>query len=144
MKTEEGKKVFLELVNKADILLENYRPGVMERLGLGYEVLREKNPRLIYGAVSGFGCYGSYSDRPGYDIIFTGNGRSYERYRVQKIGDPTRSGNAMGDILGGMNLVIGVLMAFERKNTHRKRTKGRCITGRFCSGQPGECIYKIF
>lgn len=56
-------------MNKADILLENYRPGVMERLGLGYEVLREKNPRLIYGAVSGFGCYGSYSDRPGYDII---------------------------------------------------------------------------
>ena len=69
LKTEEGKKIFLELVNKADILLENYRPGVMERLGLGYEVLREKNPRLIYGAVSGFGCYGSYSDRPGYDII---------------------------------------------------------------------------
>ena len=53
LKKEEGKKIFRELVNKADILLENYRPGVMERLGLGYEVLREKNPRLIYGAVSG-------------------------------------------------------------------------------------------
>lgn len=69
LKSEEGKKIFLELVKKADILLENYRPGVMDKLGLGYDVLKEVNPRLIYGALSGFGSYGPYANRPGYDII---------------------------------------------------------------------------
>ena len=122
LKTEEGKKIFLELVNKADILLENYRPGVMERLGLGYEVLREKNPRLIYGAVSGFGCYGSYSDRPGYDIISQAMG-GLMSVTGAKNGDPTRSGNAMGDILGGMNLVIGVLMALNVRTLTGKGQK---------------------
>ena len=122
LKTEEGKKIFLELVNKADILLENYRPGVMERLGLGYEVLREKNPRLIYGAVSGFGCYGSYSDRPGYDIISQAMGGLMSVTGAEK-GDPTRSGNAMGDILGGMNLVIGVLMALNVRTLTGKGQK---------------------
>lgn len=122
MKTEEREKIFLELVNKADILLENYRPGVMERLGLGYEVLREKNPRLIYGAVSGFGCYGSYSDRPGYDIISQAMG-GLMSVTGAKNGDPTRSGNAMGDILGGMNLVIGVLMALNVRTLTGKGQK---------------------
>ena len=122
LKTEEGKKIFLELVNKADILLENYRPGVMERLGLGYEVLRGKNPRLIYGAVSGFGCYGSYSDRPGYDIISQAMG-GLMSVTGAKNGDPTRSGNAMGDILGGMNLVIGVLMALNVRTLTGKGQK---------------------
>ena len=122
LKTEEGKKIFLELVNKADILLENYRPGVMERLGLGYEVLREKNPCLIYGAVSGFGCYGSYSDRPGYDIISQAMG-GLMSVTGAKNGDPTRSGNAMGDILGGMNLVIGVLMALNVRTLTGKGQK---------------------
>ena len=57
LKSEEGKKIFLELVKKADVVVENYRPGVMDKLGLGYETLREINERIIYAAVSGFGCY---------------------------------------------------------------------------------------
>lgn len=69
LKTEEGKKLFLEMVKKADIVVENYRPGVMDKLGVGYDVLKEVNPRIIYAAVSGFGCYGPYSQRPGYDIL---------------------------------------------------------------------------
>ena len=69
LKTEQGKAMFLELVKQADVLLENYRPGVMDKLGLGYDVLKEVNPRLIYAAVSGFGSYGPYSQRPGYDIL---------------------------------------------------------------------------
>ncbi len=112
LKTEKGKEIFLELVKKADILLENYRPGVMERLGLDYEILHEINPKLIYGSVSGFGSYGFYSDRPGYDIISQAMG-GLMSITGAKNGDPTRSGNAMGDILGGMNLVIGVLMALN-------------------------------
>ncbi len=115
LKSEKGKEVFLKLVKKADILLENYRPGVMEKLGLGYDVLREMNDQLIYGAVSGFGSYGPYSHRPGYDIISQGMG-GLMSVTGAKGGDPTRSGNAMGDILGGMNLVIGVLAAVNARN----------------------------
>lgn len=115
LKSEKGKELFLKLVKDADILLENYRPGVMDRLGLGYDVLKEVNPRLIYGAVSGFGSYGPYSDRPGYDIISQGMG-GLMSITGEKGGDPTRSGNAMGDILGGLNLVIGVLAAVNARN----------------------------
>ena len=69
LKSEKGKEIFRELVKKSDILIENYRPGVMEKLGLGYEDLRKLNPALVYGCVSGFGHYGPYSQRAGYDII---------------------------------------------------------------------------
>lgn len=115
LKSEKGKEVFLKLAAKADILLENYRPGVMEKLGLGYERLHEINNRLIYGAVSGFGSYGPYSQRPGYDIISQAMG-GLMSVTGAKGGEPTRSGNAMGDILGGMNLVIGVLAAVNARN----------------------------
>lgn len=64
LKTEKGKEIFLKLVKDADILLENYRPGIMDKLGLGYETLHKINPRLIYGTLSGFGSYGPYSQRP--------------------------------------------------------------------------------
>lgn len=115
LKTEKGKQAFLKLAEKADIVIENYRPGVMDKLGLGYEVLHELNPRLIYGAVSGFGSYGPYAQRPGYDIVSQAMG-GLMSVTGAKGGEPTRSGNAMGDILGGMNLVIGVLAAVNYRN----------------------------
>ena len=115
MKTEKGKEVFLKLAEKADIVIENFRPGVMDKLGLGYDRLRELNPRLIYGAVSGFGSYGPYAMRPGYDIVSQAMG-GLMSVTGAKGGEPTRSGNAMGDILGGMNLVIGVLAAVNYRN----------------------------
>lgn len=115
MKSEKGKEAFLKLVKKADILIENFRPGVMDKLGLGYDRLKEINPRLIYGAVSGFGSYGPYAMRPGYDIVSQAMG-GLMSVTGAKGGEPTRSGNAMGDILGGMNLVIGVLAAVNYRN----------------------------
>ena len=69
LKSEKGKDILRRLVSQSDILIENYRPGVMEKLGLGYEDLKKVNPGLIYGCVSGFGHYGPYSQRAGYDII---------------------------------------------------------------------------
>ena len=115
MKTEKGKEVFLKLAEKADIVIVYFRPGVMDKLGLGYDRLRELNPRLIYGAVSGFGSYGPYAMRPGYDIVSQAMG-GLMSVTGAKGGEPTRSGNAMGDILGGMNLVIGVLAAVNYRN----------------------------
>ena len=114
LKSNKGKEILLKLVDKADILIENYRPGVMDRLGLGYEVLHKRNKRLIYGAVSGFGSYGTYANRPGYDIISQAMGGLMSVTGI-KDGEPTRSGNAMGDILGGMNLILGVLAAVNAR-----------------------------
>lgn len=112
LKSDAGKSMFLGLVKKADVVIENYRPGVMDKLGLGYDVLKEVNPRIIYGAVSGFGAWGPYSQRPGYDILAQAMG-GLMSLTGEKGGQPTRAGNAMGDMLAGMNLTIGVLAALH-------------------------------
>ena len=96
LKSPEGKKLFLEMVKKADVVVENYRPGVMDKLGVGYDVLKEVNDQIIYGAVSGFGCYGPYSQRPGYDIIAQSSG-GLMSITGEAGGHPLRVGNAMGD-----------------------------------------------
>lgn len=114
LKAPEGKQMFLEMVKKADVVVENYRPGVMDKLGLGYDVLKEVNDRIIYGAVSGFGCYGPYSQRPGYDIIAQSSG-GLMSITGEAGGHPLRVGNAMGDVLGGMNLTIGILTALHAR-----------------------------
>ncbi len=115
LKSEEGKEIFRKLAAKADVLIENYRPGVMSRFGLGYEALRQINPRLIYGAITGFGSTGPFSQRPGYDIISQAMGGMMS-VTGQEGDPPTRSGNALGDILGGMNLTIGVLLALQARS----------------------------
>ena len=114
LKHPKGKEIFLKLVEKADIVIENFRPGVMDKLGIGYDVLKKINPRLIYGAISGFGSYGRYSDRPGYDIISQAMG-GLMSLTGPKGSNPTRSGNAKGDMLGGMNLAIGILAAVNAR-----------------------------
>lgn len=111
LKTEEGKELLRKMVKKADIILENYRPGVMEKLGLGYEELKKVNPGIIYGCVSGFGHYGPYSQRPGYDIIGQAMGGLMSTTGWPG-GDPTRSGTAMSDVMGGISLAVGVLAAY--------------------------------
>lgn len=114
LKAPEGKAMFLEMVKKADVVLENYRPGTMEKLGLGYDVLREANPGIIYGAVSGFGHTGPYSKRAGYDIVGQAMGGMMSTTGWPG-GPPTRTGTPMGDVLGGLNLAIGVLAALVNK-----------------------------
>lgn len=114
LKTEKGKQLFRELVKKADVVIENFRPGVMERLGLGYEELRKVNPQIIYGEISGFGSYGPYTQRPGYDIIAQAMG-GLMSITGQKDSPPTRVGSAIGDLLGGLNLSIGILAALHAR-----------------------------
>lgn len=115
LKAEEGKEIFREMVKKADILIENYRPGTMEKLGLGYEELKKVNPGLIYGAVSGFGHTGPYSRRAGYDIVGQAAGGLMSTTGWPG-GAPTRTGTPMGDVLGGLSLTIGILAALNNKN----------------------------
>lgn len=114
IKDERGKSILKEMVKKADILLENFRPGTMEKLNLGYDVLKEVNPKLIYGCISGFGHYGPYKDRAGYDIIAQAMGGLMSTTGWPDSG-PTRSGTAIGDVLAGLSLAIGVLSAYINK-----------------------------
>ena len=114
LKTPEGKALFLRMAERADIVVENYRPGVMDRLGLGYEQLRRANPRIIYAAVSGFGCYGPYHLRPGYDILGQAMG-GMMAITGPKGGEPTRAGSALGDMLGGLHVTIGILAAVNAR-----------------------------
>jgi formyl-CoA transferase len=112
LKTERGKELFLELVGRCDVLIENFRPGTMERLGLGYDRLREANPRLVYAAISGFGQTGPYRDRPGYDIIGQAMGGLLS-ITGWPDSPPTRSGTAIGDILSSLFCCIGILAALN-------------------------------
>ena len=87
----------------------------MEKLGLGYEELRQLNPRLVYAAVSGFGHYGPYKDRPGYDIISQAMSGLMSTTGWAD-GEPTRTGTAMGDVLGGLSVTIGILAALRHRD----------------------------
>ncbi|ACR68559.1 CoA transferase [Edwardsiella ictaluri] len=110
LKSEQGRALFLRLVARADIVLENFRPGTMEKLALGYEQLRQVNPRLVYGCVSGFGHYGPYAARAGYDIIGQAMGGMMSTTGWPD-GEPTRCGTAIADVLAGLFMSTGVLAA---------------------------------
>jgi len=112
LKHREGKRIFMELVKWCDVLLENFTPGTMERLGLGYEVLKEVNPRLVYAAISGFGRAGPYSSRPGYDIIGQAMGGLLS-ITGWPDSPPTRVGTAIGDVLSALFCCIGILAALK-------------------------------
>ncbi len=112
LKHPEGKRVFIELVKRCDVLLENFRPGTMERLGLGYRALREVNPRLVYASISGFGQTGPYRSRPGYDIIGQAMG-GLMSITGWPDSPPTRAGTAIGDVLSALYTCIGILAALQ-------------------------------
>ena len=114
LKEPEGKEIFKEMVKKADVVLENYRPGTMEKLGLGYDVLKEINPGIIYGAVSGFGHTGPLSKRAGYDIVGQAMGGLMSTSGWPG-GPATRSGTPLGDVLGALNMTVGVLAALVNR-----------------------------
>ncbi|AGW93919.1 CaiB/BaiF CoA-transferase family protein [Cupriavidus sp. DF5525] len=121
LKHPEGKRIFTQLACEADIVLENLRPGVMDRLGIGYSALREHNPRLIYVAISGFGhedvMPSPYTDYPAFDII--GQALSGLMYRPERQGDrPTYLGFSMTDLQGGILAAQGALLAlYQRERT---------------------------
>ncbi|WP_372571241.1 CaiB/BaiF CoA transferase family protein [Ruegeria jejuensis] len=112
LKHPDGKALFLKLVKTADVVVENFRPGVMNRLGVGYEALREVNPRLIYCAISGFGQEGPWVHRPAYDQIIQGASG------VMSItGDsdtaPLRVGYPVADTVGGMTAAFAITAALS-------------------------------
>ncbi|WGW03004.1 CaiB/BaiF CoA transferase family protein [Tropicibacter oceani] len=121
LKDEDDRATFEILLARADVVLENYRPGVMERMGYGWEDLHARYPRLIYGAVSGFGHTGPDSKRPAYDMVVQARG-GVMSITGEKDRDPVRVGASIGDIIAGMYLGQGVLAAlFDREKTGKGR-----------------------
>lgn len=121
LKSEAGVALVKDLVAKSDILVENYRPGVMERLGLGYQALSAINPRLIYCAISGFGMTGPLRDRPSFDIVLQALSGAMS-VNGEPGGLPTKLGIPLGDLVGGINGPMGILAAlYERSVTGRGR-----------------------
>lgn len=117
LKTEDGKKLFAELIKSADVLIENNRPGVMKRLGFGWEECKALNPRLVYASISGFGQYGPNSHRPGYDLVAQAMGGSMSITGWPGM-EPTRAGMAIGDMFAGLNVGFGILASLlKRKET---------------------------
>lgn len=116
MKSEAGKQVFRDLVKSADVVVENFRPGVMSRLGLGYDDLREINPKLVYCAISGFGQTGPLKDAPAYDQIVQGLSGMMS-ITGDEASAPMRVGYPVADTLGGMTAAFAICAALVRRGT---------------------------
>jgi len=137
LKTAAGVALVKELAAKCDVLIENYRPGVMDRLGLGYETLSALNPRLIYCAISGFGMNGPLRDRPSFDIVMQALSGALS-VNGEPDRPPTKLGIPLGDLVGGVNGPMGILAAlYERSVTGR----GRLIDVSLFDGMLGMLAY---
>lgn len=115
LKSADGAAMLRALVSDADVLLENFRPGVMDRLGLGEPDLRAVNPRLVYCSLTGFGAQGPYAPRPSYDTVISAIGGLYSLLRPAE--QPSPVGPALSDLLSGMFAVQGVLAALHSRGT---------------------------
>lgn len=114
-KNSEGRAVIQELLDKADVVVDNFRPGVMEALGLGYDALAARNPRIIACSVTGFGPNGPMRDNPGFDQIAQGFSGLMSVTGTAESG-PTRVGIAICDLLGGLFAAQGILLALEARH----------------------------
>ncbi len=114
-KDEGDRARLLDMADGADIVIENFRPGTMDRLGLGYEVLKARNPRLIYAAISGFGQTGPYASRGGFDLMTQGMSGLMSTCGPEE-GPPHRLPIAISDVAAGMFLAFGILAAVEARH----------------------------
>ncbi len=119
LKVEEDRSIFNQLLEQADILIENYRPGTMKKLGYGWNILSKKYPKLIYASCSGFGQTGPWSSKPAYDMIVQGLG-GIMSLTGNEGEEPIRVGTSIGDIVAGIFTVIGIQAAIIDRKTTKK------------------------
>jgi CoA:oxalate CoA-transferase len=115
LSTNPGVDVLLKLIKTADVLIENYKPGTMKKLGLDYETVRKINPGIIYISGSGFGQYGPYAGKPAYDVVVQAMGGAMS-ITGEEGGPPVRPGVSYGDIAAGLFLCIATLAALEERH----------------------------
>ncbi len=137
-KEDEAKEIFLKLSADADVIVENFTPGVMERFGLGYDVVKSINPRIIYTSISGFGQDGPYSRLPAYDQIMQGVSGMMS-LTGEPEGDPQKVGIAVSDIGAGMWAAFGIMAAVRHRADHGE---GQYIDVSMLDGQVAWLTYQ--
>lgn len=142
LKDSKAKEVLIKLIKVSDVIIENYKPGTMDKLGFSYENVKKINPRIIYASISGFGQYGPYKELPGYDII------AQAMSGIMSVtgwpdSPPTRTGTAIGDVLAGLNCTIGILAALNNRNktNHGERIDVSLLD---CSVSAMETLIEIY
>ena len=138
LKSPEGQDVLWKLVERADVLVENFRPGVLEKLGFGYDAVSRRNPRIIYASISGYGQTGPYRNRPGYDVVAQG-----ESGIVDLTGEPDRQpvkvGASIADIVAGLYAYQGILLAMLARH---RTGKGQRIDVSLLDGMISTLTYQ--
>jgi len=138
LKAEKGNRIFLQLVETADVLFETFRPGVMERLGLGFDDLIAVNPGLIYCSLTGYGVEGSYRERVGHDLNYIGLAGVLD-LTGKADGPPIIPATQVADIMGGLWAAIGILIALQsRQITGRGMKVDGSLLGAALAGLPVE------
>jgi len=137
LKSKEGRAILHKLIERADVLLENFRPGVLDRLGFGYEAVTKLNPRTIYCSVSGFGHTGPYRDRPGYDVIAQGESGMMDLTGYPD-GPPAKLGASLADIVAGLYAFNGICLALLAR---QKTGKGQHVDVSLLDGMVSTLAY---
>ena len=137
LKTEGGRAVLWRLIERADVLVENFRPGTLERLGFGWDACRAQNPRLVYASVSGYGVTGPEATRAGYDLIAQGEG-GVMSLTGDPDGAPFKAGVSQADIVAGMWALSGILAALVARG---KTGRGQRVDASLLDGQLGLLTY---
>ena len=131
LKSKEGHAILWKLVERADILVENFRPGTLSRWGFSWEALSSSNPRLVYCSISGYGLSGPDAERPGYDLIAQGEG-GVMSLTGEPDGGPMKAGVSQADIVAGLWATVGVLAALAAR---RATGKGQLVESSLLEGQ---------
>src|SRR5215510_6471299 len=137
LKTAEGRRVLWKLIERADVFIENFRPGVLEKLGFGFDALAKVNRRLIYCSISGFGQNGPYRNRPGYDVIAQGESGVMDLTGYPD-GPPAKLGASLADIMAGLYGVNGILLALLARH---KTGKGQHVDVGLLDGMVSTLTY---
>ena len=137
LKDPRGRDILLRLLQRADVLVENFRPGIMDRFGLGYAALHERFPRLVYASISGFGQDGPYRERTAYDLILQGMG-GVMGITGEEGGPPVKVGVAIADICAGMYAAYGILAALR---VRERAGQGQLVDAALLDGQVSWLTY---
>src|SRR5213594_749465 len=138
LKTDEGRLILWKLIERADVLIENFRPGVLEKLGFGYEAVAKVNQRLVYCSISGFGHTGPYRDRPGYDVIAQGESGIMDITGYPD-GPPAKLGASLADVVAGLYAFNGILLALLARH---KTAKGQHVDISLLDGMVSTLTYQ--
>ncbi len=137
LKAEAGRKILWQLIERADVLIENFRPGVLEKLGFGYEAVSKVNPRTVYCSISGFGQTGPYRDRPGYDVIAQGESGMMDLTGFPD-GPPAKLGASLADVVAGLYAFNGICLALLARH---KTGRGQLVDVSLLDGMVSTLTY---